>query len=100
MAKYEVTKSVEAVKLHPRTGASLGQHPITLPYGAIIENVEESGDYYKFSYLTERYQMKIAASQGALSPLGGAADRPPMAESAAWPSEASAAPPVESGPPK
>jgi hypothetical protein len=96
MAKFEVTKSVEAVKLNPRTGASLGQHPITLPYGAIIDNVEEVGDYYKFSYLAERYQMKVAAAQGALSPLGGPAERLPLGDTGSGSSSA----PVDAGPPK
>jgi hypothetical protein len=99
MAKYELTKSVEAVKLNPRTGASLGQHAITLPYGAIIDNVEEVGDYYKFSYLSERYQMKVAAAQGALSPLGGGSERPPVTEMGSGSTTAAAAP-VEAGPPK
>jgi hypothetical protein len=99
MAKYEVTKTVEAAKLNPRTGIPLAGHAVTLPYGAIIDNVEEVGDYYKFSYLSERYQMKIDAVRGALAPLGGAADRPPVAEPADVPATAS---PVaaESGPPK
>jgi hypothetical protein len=96
MAKYEVTKTVEAVKLNPRTGIPLAQHPITLPFGAIIDNVEESGDYYKFAYLSERYQMKIDSVRGALAPLGGSSDRPPVAE----PADVPAAAAVESGPAK
>jgi len=99
MAKYEVTKTVEAVKLNPRTGIPLAQHPITLPYGAIIDNVEEVGDYYKFHYLTERYQMKVDSVRGALAPIGGSADRPPVAEPADVPAPAAAAP-VEAGPGK
>ncbi|MBI3683254.1 MAG: hypothetical protein HY235_23015 [Acidobacteria bacterium] len=83
MAKYEVTKSVEAVKLNKRTGIPLTEPPITIPFGAIIDNLEESGDYYKFHYLTDRYQFRIESVQGALQPLGGpekaAADAPATA---------------------
>ncbi|HUQ91866.1 MAG TPA: hypothetical protein VM120_09300 [Bryobacteraceae bacterium] len=69
MSKYEVGKSVEAMKLNKRTGIPLVGHPVTIPYGAILDNVEEAGDYYKFSYLSENYQMKMDIVRGALHKL-------------------------------
>lgn len=66
MAKFEVSKSLEAVKLNKRTGIPLTEPPITISYGAILDQVEEVGDYYKFTYLMERYQMKRDSARGAL----------------------------------
>ncbi len=71
MAKYEVTKLVEAAKLNMRTGIPLVGPPTTIPYGAIISDVEEDGDNYKFSYMTERYQVKRHVVAGAFHLLQG-----------------------------
>lgn len=78
MSKYEVSKTVEAVKLNKRTGGPLGEPPISLPFGAIIDKVEESGDFYIFNYMSERYRMRKDNVQGALHALGAhaAADAP------------------------
>ncbi|MBS1829127.1 MAG: hypothetical protein JST93_27735 [Acidobacteria bacterium] len=76
MSKYEVSKSVEAVKLNKRTGAPLGQHPITLPFGAIIEHLEESGDFYLFSYMAERYRMRKDTVKGAIHAIPAASPAP------------------------
>ena len=76
MSKYEVSKSVEAVKLNKRTGAPLGQHPITLPFGAIIEHLEESGDFYLFTYMSERYRMRKDNVKGAVHAIPAAASTP------------------------
>jgi hypothetical protein len=73
MSKFEVSKTVEAVKLNKRTGAPLGQPPISLPFGAIIDQVEESGDFYTFSYLSEPYRMRKDNVKGALHALSGTA---------------------------
>lgn len=72
MAKYEVNKTIEAARLNKRTGIPLAEPPITLPYGAILDNLEEAGNFIKFTYLTERYQIK-ADQMNALHPIGGAA---------------------------
>lgn len=66
MAKYEVSKSLEAVKLNQRTGIPLTEPAITIPYGAILDGLEEVGNYYKFTYLAQRYQMRIDAAKGAI----------------------------------
>lgn len=83
MSKYEVSKTVEAVKLNRRTGVPLGEPPISLPFGAIIEKLEESGDFYKFTYLTERYQVRKDNIGGALHPIGGVAVAAAQPEAAA-----------------
>ena len=67
--KYELTKSIEARKLNPRTGVPLGDPWITIPYGAILENVVDSKDMKDFWYLGERYQGRTEELQGALKAL-------------------------------
>jgi hypothetical protein len=55
MAKFELTKSIEARKLNPRTKVPMNEYH-TIPYGAIIDNLVEQGDMQQFVYLTEYYQ--------------------------------------------
>lgn len=87
MAKYEITKNVEAVKLNKRTGIPLTEPAVTIPYGAILDNVEEVGDFFKFNYLTDRYQFKKDVVKGAILPLGNAPamEGSPVAEAAGEP---------------
>jgi hypothetical protein len=53
-----LTKLIEATKLHPRTGLSLGLPPVTVPYGALIEPVGSERDRERFTYLGELYECK------------------------------------------
>lgn len=78
MAKFELTKSVEARKLNKRTNQSTNDPPVTIPYGAILDSVEHAPEYVRFSYLAELFQVKPEAVRGALHPLGGA-EHPPEA---------------------
>jgi hypothetical protein len=39
MAKFELTKSIEAIKLNKRTLRPLGPERFTIPYGAVLENL-------------------------------------------------------------
>jgi hypothetical protein len=55
MAKFELTKSIEARKLNSRTKIPTNEFR-TIPFGAIIENVVESGDVDQFFHLGEYYQ--------------------------------------------
>jgi hypothetical protein len=71
MSKYELTKSVEARKVSKRTGQPTNDPPVTIPYGAILEKVEFSGDSVRFVYLVEHYQAKAEHVKGALVALGG-----------------------------
>jgi hypothetical protein len=54
MAKFELTKSIEARKLNPRTKVPLNEYH-TIPFGAIIENLVERDLMEQFSYLGEYY---------------------------------------------
>ncbi len=69
MPKYEMVKSVEARKLNKRTGLLTNDPPITIPYAAIIEDVEEVGDQIRFLYLLELYQVREDNVRGAIRPL-------------------------------
>jgi hypothetical protein len=56
MPKFELTKSIEAVKLNPRTLRPLGPLRHTVPYGAVVENLTPDGDMLQFRYLGEPYE--------------------------------------------
>jgi hypothetical protein len=56
MSKFELIKSIEARKLNPRTGIPTTDPPVTIPFGAILEDVTQDRDDSKFSYLGQRYQ--------------------------------------------
>ena len=74
--------------LNKRTGATLGEPPISLPFGALIDKVEEAGDFYTFNYMSERYRMRKDNVQGALHALGAtAAAAAPSGPSASQPAE-------------
>ena len=87
-----LTKLIEATKLHPRTGLSLGLPPVTVPYGALIEHAGSDRDRERFNYLGELYECKrdlfLSATGGAKRAAAGAAPEPesgPAAESAPEP---------------
>ena len=65
MAKYELTKSIEARKVNKRTGAPTGEPWITIPFGAILENLSDEREMAEFWYLGERYQSHAIDLQGA-----------------------------------
>lgn len=69
MSKYELEKSVEAQKLNPRTGIPLSGPSLTIPFGAILDNVQVSDDVVKFSYMGERYQVARATMGGGMRQL-------------------------------
>lgn len=53
--KFELTKSIEARKLNPRTKVPLNDYH-TIPFGAIIENPADRDNVEQFTYLGEYYQ--------------------------------------------
>jgi hypothetical protein len=55
MAKFELTKSIEARKLNPRNRQPIGL-PVTIPFGAILGKFVEGRDMVEFDYLGEPYQ--------------------------------------------
>lgn len=91
MAKIPLLKSIDATKLHPKTGTSLGQPDVTISYGALIEYVGSDRDREKFTYLGELYSCK---RETFLSSTGGAKGQP-KAEAAPAP-VASPTPPAGS----
>jgi hypothetical protein len=66
-----LTKMIEATKLHPRTGLSLGLPPATIPYGALIEPKGSERDRERFLYLGELFECQrdlfLSATGGAKS---------------------------------
>jgi hypothetical protein len=64
-----LTKMIEATKVHPRTGLSLGVPPVTVPYGALVEPVGSERNREKFLYLGEMYECTVDLF---LSATGGA----------------------------
>ena len=70
MAKYELTKNLEAKKLNLRTKLPVAGPPVTMPFAAIIDNLEEVRDDCRFTYLGEWYSCPISAMKPALSLIG------------------------------
>ena len=48
---YSLTKSIEARKLNPKTGAVLPGPDVTVPFGALVDKIERDRDMAKFRYL-------------------------------------------------
>lgn len=69
MAKYELTKTIEAVKLNQRTMRPLGPQKFTIPYGALLENLSLDRDVQQFFYLGEPYECPQSEIQSALKEL-------------------------------
>jgi len=57
MAKYELTKSIDARKLNKRTMNSLGPERFNIPFGAILTDLKEERGLYVFHYLGEPYEV-------------------------------------------
>lgn len=90
MPKFELKKTIEAQKLNPRTRIPLADPPVTISFGAILEDIEEDRDWGKFLYLGKPYRCPLDILMAALAsrPL---AEGPPAAGKA--PAEA-----LDSGP--
>jgi hypothetical protein len=56
MSKFELTKTIEARKLNPRTRIPTTGHPVTIPFGAIVQDAVQDRDVRKFTYLGDPYQ--------------------------------------------
>jgi hypothetical protein len=89
---FTLNKSIEAMKLNPRTRTPLGQSE-TIPFGAIIEHVGRDRDTEQFQYLTGLYGCRRDLLESALDP--GAL----TAKAAASPTPAAHATPSEDAPP-
>jgi hypothetical protein len=89
MATQELIKSIEAKKLNKRSKLPLPEPPVTIPYGALVTNLEHDGGMMRFSYLGELYH---CPEDRLMSALGGKAA--PAAASAPAPAAAGAGAPV------
>ena len=69
MAKAELTKTIEAIKLNKRTMRPLNSDSFPIPYGAIIDHMKEDGDHTQFFYLGEPYESKADTINHALRRL-------------------------------
>lgn len=69
MAKFELTKSIEAVKLNPRTLRPLSDLKHTIPYGAVLEKLTLDRDMQQFHYLGEPFECPEADLKAALREL-------------------------------
>ena len=69
MPKFELTKTIEAVKLNKRTMRPLTPERFTIPYGAVLERLELDRDMQQFHYLGEPYECPKSDIESALKPL-------------------------------
>lgn len=69
MAKLEATKTIEAKKMNKRNRQTLTEPPITIPYGAILDDVIENREMMEFLYLGELYCCKAEVLRSASRPL-------------------------------
>lgn len=92
MAKFSLTKTIEAKKLNPRTGVPTTDPEVTIPFGSFVENIEEDRDMVKFTYHGEPYrcaqdllmralekQAEATAAAPAPAPASVAAAKPKLA---------------------
>ena len=56
MDKFALTKTIEARKLNPRTRVPTGEPSVTIPFGAVIQDLAEDRDVIKFNYLGQPHQ--------------------------------------------
>jgi alanine-glyoxylate transaminase / serine-glyoxylate transaminase / serine-pyruvate transaminase len=68
-SKFQLTKTIEAVKLNQRTLRPLTPQKTTVPYGAILEKLTVDRDMQQFYYLGEPYEVLHADVATALHPV-------------------------------
>jgi hypothetical protein len=68
-AKAELTKTIEARRLNRRTMRPISNDPFSIPYGAILDQLQENGDQMQFFYLGEPYESKADTVTLAIKPL-------------------------------
>jgi hypothetical protein len=79
MPVLELGKSIECIRLNKRNRLPMGDPPRTIPFGALVEEIRETGDRASFIYLGELYECPADVLRSALlvsgsaQPNGGAA---------------------------
>ena len=90
MAKYELTKSVEGVKVNKRSGIPTNEK-MNVSFGAIIEDPREDRDNLRFSHLGELIDVKYSEIKGYYKLIEGTSSMPvataPAAAKAAAPAD-------------
>ena len=97
LIKLELNKSIEARKLNKRTGSPTTDPEVSIPYGAIVENVESDRNFERFTYQGELYRCTHTLLASATDPRAWKAQLAPEAESAA-PTVPSGEPPTPAAP--
>jgi hypothetical protein len=69
MARFELTKTIDAFKLNKRTLRPIGPEKFTVPYGALLENLSLDRDMQQFYYLGEPYECAVSEIKTALREL-------------------------------
>ena len=90
MAKLEATKTIEAKKMNKRNRQTLAELPVTIPYGAILDEVIENRDMMEFLYLGELY----CCNSEILRPASRSLDSQPVISSSGHSPVAAAPAPV------
>ena len=83
MIKLELNKSIEARRLNKRTGAPTTDPEVSIPYGAIVENVERDRDFERFTHLGDLYHCPHKLLVSATDPKAWKAQLAAAAEPAA-----------------
>jgi hypothetical protein len=78
--KFSLIKSIEAKKLNKRTLIPLTDPEVTIPFGAIIENVEADRDMDRFTCNGDPYRCPHERLATAMAPIGAAPLPAPAAQ--------------------
>ena len=70
IAKFELTRPIEARKLNPRTLRPVTNQWVAIPFGAILTLIEQDDERVHFSYLGEPYRTPVSDFKEAARPLG------------------------------
>jgi hypothetical protein len=66
MPVLELGKSIESIRLNKRNRLPMGDPPRTIPYGALVDEISETGDRATFVYLGELYECPADVLKSAL----------------------------------
>ena len=81
MPVFELSKSIESIRLNKRNRLPMGDPPRTIPFGALVDEIRETADRASFVYLGELYECPTDVLRSALIASGatqpdGAARKP------------------------
>lgn len=93
MPRLEVLKTIEARKLNKRNRQMLAEPAVTIPYGALLDDIVENRDNLEFQYLGDLYTCRAEILRASSHTLGG-----PSAGSSGTASAPAVAPEPESQP--